>query len=162
VIPGLFQTVDYARARMRRIIAFSGTPDDLEQAVQARMERQRVVYAGDHTFAVVLEEAALYARIGDREMMAGQLGHLITVSSLPRVSLGIIPRDADRTMWSSPGFWIFDDERVHVETPTAKLTITQPREVAVYARTYSELASMAAIGPAARRLITNAITALER
>jgi len=162
VIPGLFQTVEYATARMRRIIDFSGTPNDLEQAVQARMDRQRVVYAGNHTFAVVLEEAALYARLGDREMMAGQLGQLITVSSLPRVSLGIIPRDADRTMWSSPGFWIFDDERVHVETPTAKLTITQPREIAVYARTFAELASMAAIGPAARRLITDAITALDR
>lgn len=161
VIPGLFQTVEYATARMRRIIEFSGIPDDLEQAVQARMDRQSVVHSGDHTFAVVLEEAALYSRIGDREMMAGQLGRLIAVSALPRVSIAVIPRDADRTMWSSPGFWIYDDERVLVETPTAQLTITQPREIAVYARTFAELASMAAIGSAARRLITDAITALE-
>ena len=162
VVPGLFQTPEYARARMRRVIEFNGIPDDIEQAVQARMDRQRVVYSGDHTFAVVLEEAALYARIGDTDMMAGQLGRLITVSSLPRVSLGIIPRGVDRTMWASPGFWIYDDERVIVETPSAQLTITQPREVALYARTFAELSSMAVLGAAARRLVTEAISALDR
>jgi transcriptional regulator with XRE-family HTH domain len=95
VIPGLFQTAEYATARMRRIVEFTGIPDDVEQAVQARMDRQRVVYAGDHTFAVVLEEGALYARIGNTDMMAGQLARLITVAALPRVSLGIIPRNID-------------------------------------------------------------------
>jgi hypothetical protein len=126
------------------------------------MDRQRIVYTGDHTFAVVLEEAALYARIGDTNMMAAQLGRLITVSALPRVSLGIVPRCVDRAMWASPGFWIYDDERVLVETPTAQLTITQPREIAGYARTFVELASMAVLGPSARRLLTDAITALDR
>jgi transcriptional regulator with XRE-family HTH domain len=162
VIPGLFQTAEYATARMRRIAEFSGLPDDVEQAVRARMDRQRVVHAGDHTFAVVLEEAALNSRIGSREMLAAQLGRLITVAASSRVSLAIIPRDADRTMWSSPGFWIHDNERVLVETPTAQLTIMQPREIAVYARTFSELASMAVVGPAALRLITDAITSLDR
>jgi len=161
VIPGLFQTPAYARARMRRIIEFNGIPDDLDAAVQARMDRQRVVYTGDHTFAVVLEENALHARIGDTEMMAAQLAHLITVAALPKVSLGIIPRSADRTMWASPGFWIYDDERVIVETPSAQLTITQPREVAIYGRWFAELSSMAVVGPPARRLITDAINALD-
>ena len=64
-------------------------------------------------------------------------------------------------MWASPGFWIFDDERVLVETPTAELTITQPREIAVYARTFAELAAMAVYGSAARSLITAAIEACE-
>jgi hypothetical protein len=160
VIPGLFQTPAYATARMSRIIAFSGVPDDVEVAVQARMQRQRTVYSGDHRFAVVLEEAALRSRIGDVEMMSGQLGQLISVASLPNVSLGIIPMDIDRVMWSSPGFWIFDDERVLVETPTAELTITQPREVAVYARTFAELSSMAVNGAAARALVAGAIQSL--
>jgi transcriptional regulator with XRE-family HTH domain len=162
VIPSLFQTVEYATARMRRIVDFSGIPDDVEHAVRARMDRQRVVNSGDRTFAVVLEEAALYARIGDTRMMAAQLARLITVAALPRVSLGVIPRDVDRTMWASPGFWIYDDERVLVETPSAQLTITQPREVGIYVRTFAELSSMAVVGPAARRLITDAIAAFDR
>ena len=161
VIPGLFQTAAYAMARLRRIAEFSGIPDDVEEAVQARMDRQRVLYVGEHTFAVVLEEDALYSRIGDTEMMAAQLAHLITVAAMPRVSLGIIPRNIDRTMWSGPAFWIHDDEQVMVETQSAQLTITQPREVGVYIRTFAELSSMAAVGPAARRIITDAITALD-
>ncbi|WP_433040278.1 helix-turn-helix domain-containing protein [Dactylosporangium sp. CS-033363] len=161
VVPGLFQTPAYAKARMRRIIEFSGIPDDLEHAVQARMDRQRVVYAGGHTFAAVLEENVLHARIGDTDMMAAQLAHLISVAVLPNVSLGIIPRDIDRIMWASPGFWIYDDARVIVETPSAQLTITQPREVAVYARWFAELSSMAVVGQPARRIITDAIGALD-
>jgi transcriptional regulator with XRE-family HTH domain len=162
VIPSLFQTAGYATARMRRIVEFTGIPDDVDQAVQARMDRQRVVRHGERTFAVVLEEAALYARIGDTEMMAGQLGRLLTVSTWPQVSLGIIPRTIDRTMWASPGFWIYDDDRVLVETPTAQLTITQPREIQIYVRTFAELASMALLGPAARTMIADAVAALDR
>jgi transcriptional regulator with XRE-family HTH domain len=156
VIPGLFQTADYARARMDRIVEFNGIPDDLDAAVAARMERQRVLRHGGRQFEVVLEEWALRSRIGSREMMAGQLARLPREISLPSVSLGIIPVTAARTMWSSPGFWMFDDERVLVETPAAELAITQPREIAVYARTFSELAASAAYGSRARELISRA------
>ena len=82
VIPGLFQTADYARARMGRIVEFNGIPDDLDTAVAARLERQRVLRRGDHRFAVVLEEWALRSRIGSTEMMAGQLTHLAQESAL--------------------------------------------------------------------------------
>jgi hypothetical protein len=51
---------------------------------------------------------------------------------------------------------------VIVETPSAQLTITQPREIAVYARTFAELSSMAVVGAPAQRLITDAVTSLER
>jgi transcriptional regulator with XRE-family HTH domain len=162
VVPGLFQTTGYAAARMARIIEFSGIPNDLEEAVAARMDRQRVLCSGDHTFAVVLEAAALRARIGSIEMMVGQLGHLINIAASPRVSLGVIPSDVERTMWWNPEFWIFDEARVLVETPTAELTITQPREIAIYARTFAELASMAVYGAAARAIIMTAIEASDR
>jgi transcriptional regulator with XRE-family HTH domain len=160
VVPGLFQTPAYAAARMARVIAFDGIPDDLERAVAVRMDRQRVVGTGGRRFVVVLEEWALRSRIGSTSMMAGQLGHLINVAALPSVSVGIIPMNIDRSMWSNPGFWIFDDDRVLVETPTAELTVTQPREIAIYARTFAELASMAVHGAAARSLITAAINSL--
>ena len=156
VIPGLFQTAAYARARMGRIVEFNGIPDDLDGAVAARMERQRVLRRGDHHFAVVLEEWALRSRIGSPEMMAAQLAHLSQELALPAVSLGIIPVSTERTMWSSPGFWIFDESRVLVETPAAELAITQPREIAVYLRTFDELAAMAVYGSRARELISRA------
>lgn len=156
VIPGLFQTAEYARARMGRIAEFNGIPNDLDAAVAARLERQHVLRHGDRQFAVVLEEWALRSRIGRPEMMTGQLAHLSQEMTLPAVSLGIIPVSAARTMWSSPGFWIFDESRVLIETPTAELAITQPREIAVYLRTFRELAAMAVYGSHARELISQA------
>lgn len=156
VIPGLFQTAEYARARMGRIAEFNGIRDDLDLAVAARLERQHVLRRGSHQFAVVLEEWALRSRIGSPEMMADQLAHLSRELSLPAVSLGIIPVSEARTMWSSPGFWIFDESRVLVETPAAELAITQPRDIAVYLRTFNELAAMAVYGSRARELISGA------
>lgn len=156
VIPGLFQTAQYATARMGRIIEFNGIPDDLDTAVAARLERQRILRRGDHRFAVVLEEWALRSRIGSPEMMIEQLAHLVQQSALPAVALGIIPAVAARTMWSSPGFWIFDESRVLIETPAAELTITQPREISIYLRTFAELTAMAVYGSHARELINRA------
>lgn len=124
------------------------------------MARQSVLHSGGHRFAVILEEWALRSRIGTTEMMAGQLGHLLDAATRPSMSLGVVPMNVERTMWSSPGFWLFDDERVVLETPTAELTITQPREIAVYARVFAELASMAVYGAEARCLITSAMRVL--
>jgi hypothetical protein len=112
---------------------------------------------GDHRFAVVLEEWALHSRIGSTEMMAGQLAHLSEVSALPSVTLGIIPMNITRTMWSSPGFWIFDESLVRIETPTAELAITQAREISVYMRTFTELAAIAVYGSDTKKLIAAAV-----
>ncbi|MDL4774986.1 Scr1 family TA system antitoxin-like transcriptional regulator [Actinomadura xylanilytica] len=67
-----------------------------------------------------------------------------------------VPARLDRTVWSSPGFWIFDEERVLMETPTAELNITQPREVTAYSRTFAELSAMTVTGTEARKLILSA------
>ncbi len=79
---------------------------------------------------------------------------------LPRVSLGIIPFTAQRTVWPLEAFYLFDNERASVETLTAEVTVTQPRELADYHRAFAELAKMAVHGAAARALITAAIDAL--
>ena len=52
-----------------------------------RMQRQRVLYEGDHTFAIVVEEAVLHAGTGGVETMTEQLEHLLTIGSLPSTRL---------------------------------------------------------------------------
>lgn len=160
VIPGLLQTPDYARALMGAIIRFKGIPDDTEAAVRARMDRQRVI-RGKRTFAFLLEEAAIRARVADGDVMVGQLGALLHAAVRPQISLGIIPsRAAERAMWPVEGFWIFDDERVLVELVSAEVTVTQPHEIGLYARTFAELAKAAVYGAAAHRVITSALDTL--
>jgi transcriptional regulator with XRE-family HTH domain len=160
LIPGLFQTPGYASALMGAIVEFREIPDDTEAAVATRMERQRVLYAGDHRFAVLLEEAALWTRIGGAEVMAGQLGHLLAIASLPSVSLGVLPARKDRRMWPLEGFWIFDNQEVRVELTSASVKITQPGEIGVYVQAFERLAALAVTGAPARALITAAIDSL--
>ena len=160
VVPGVFQTLDYARALMSSVITFHQMPDDLDAAVVARVRRQRVVYEGDHQLAVLMEESALRARIGSTDVMVGQLAHLLTIGTMPRVSLGIIPTTAQRGMWPTEGFWIFDNERVQVELVSAEVTVTQPREILLYERTFAELGKIAVYGAQARQLVTSAVDSL--
>lgn len=161
LIPGPLQTAAYTRAILRATAQRRNLSDDVEDAVAVRMERQRVLYEGDHRFAMLIEESALRKVIGGAEVMAGQLGHLITVASLPSISLGIIPDAADRSaMRPVEDFWIFDEEQVNVELVSAWLTITQPHEIVMYEQTFSALADLALYGRQARMLITSAIDAL--
>ncbi len=48
---------------------------------------------------------------------------------------------------------MFDDRMVHVETVSAELTITQPREIALYGKVFEELSQSAVYGQGARELI---------
>lgn len=131
LIPGPIQTPAYIRALLSAIQARRQLVDDIEAATEVRVAKQHVVHEGDHRFAIVLEESVLHYRIGGPEVMAAQLGHLLSVMSLPSISLGIIPVEADRSgLWPVEGFFLYDDEQVNAELVSGHLTITQPREVA--------------------------------
>lgn len=160
VIPGMLQTTDYARAIMGRISKFRGLPDDVDSAVDIRIERQWVLRDASRGFGIILEEGALRARFGTADVMAAQLGHLLAVASMPHVSLGIVPFSSERTMWPLEGFWIFDEETVLIELATAQVTIKQPSEIDIYARMFSDLTAISCHGSQARGLITEAINAL--
>ena len=161
LIPGAVQTPAYTKAILRAIAARRDLPDDTDEAAAVRADRLRLLREGDHRFFVVVEESVLRNVIGGADVMAGQLGHLITVASLPLVSLGIIPMGLERdVIWPVEDFWVFDDRQVNVELVSGWLTLTQPREIATYAKAFSDLSDLAVRGAQARALITAAIDAL--
>ncbi|MGA5098332.1 helix-turn-helix domain-containing protein [Streptomyces lavendulocolor] len=161
VPPGFLQTPAFTTALMEQITRFQGTPNDVAEAVAARVARSRFLYEGGHRYVVLLEESVLRYRIADPDAMRGQLRHLLAVMPLASVSLGIIPFTAQRTVWPLEAFYVHDDTMAVVETLTAEIRVTQPREVADYAKAFAGLASMAVYGAAARALIQAAIDALE-
>lgn len=124
------------------------------------MERQRVLYEGGRRFAFLFEESVLRNSLGETDVQAGQLHHLLTLGSLPNVSLGIVPMRLARSRMPVEGFWIFDSAQVNVELISGYLTITQPSEVGMYAETFEELAALAVYGAPARALIASAMDAL--
>jgi DNA-binding XRE family transcriptional regulator len=159
LVPGILHTADYATAIMSRVVDFYQVPDDLEQGVATRMERQHILYRGQRRFHFILGHQALRTMVGDSAVMIGQLDRLLAVMSLPRITLGIIPAQAEYRVPTNQ-FIMFDDRFVHVETVSAELTISQPREIALYVRVFDELAQLARYGHGARLLITAALTEL--
>jgi transcriptional regulator with XRE-family HTH domain len=161
VIPGLFQTAAYCTAMLSFWIGFLDTPADLDAAVAARMQRQKVIWEAHKRFVVVLEEQALRTWFGTADVQAGQLGRLLEMMSVPTVSLGIIPLMTERAAVASAGFWVFDDSLVALETPTASIEVTRPQEIELYARMFEHLRNAASFGAAARRLIVKALDELK-
>jgi transcriptional regulator with XRE-family HTH domain len=162
VVPGFLQTRDYARELLAVISAFHDTPDDVEDAVSARMSRNRIIHSGNHRFAALVEESVLHYAPGSADVMAAQLGHLLKAAEMPQVSLGVIPfTAAGRQVWPLEAFTIFDDARVHVELLSAQVTVTSPSEIILYMRAFERLAGLAVYGPRAADLISTAISALD-
>lgn len=82
------------------------------------------------------------------------------VLPLASLSLGVIPLGAERSVWPLEAFYLYDDRRTVVETLTAEIQITQPREIRDYTRAFGELTHSAVHGDAARARIDEALTAL--
>ncbi|WP_028476069.1 helix-turn-helix transcriptional regulator [Nocardia sp. CNY236] len=157
IVSGLLQTADYATAIMRNIIGFYRIPDDLDDAVSKRMERQRILYQNGKRFHILMAEQALYTTFGNDQVMIGQLDRLYSVIGMSRVTLGIVPRSSEGLVVVE-NFFMFDNRMVKVEGHTAGITITQPREIALYGRAFDILASQSVTGDAARALIREAIS----
>jgi transcriptional regulator with XRE-family HTH domain len=158
VIPGLLQTAEYARSRFIEGTRRLKVPGDIAEAVQARVQRQDILYRPDKRFHFVLTEAALRFRLCSPAVMLGQLDRLVSLSALPNVRLGIIGFDAQYS-GTSPwhGFWLYDNDRVLVETFSAALDLRQPQEVELYADAFEQLAAVASYGQPARAILTRVI-----
>lgn len=161
LIPGLLQTEGYARALLSANARFLDLDDDGAEAAAARMRRSKIIHEQGHHFVLLVEEAVLRYQLGDSDAMAAQLGHLLSASALPAVSLGIIPMGTrERPLWAAETFNVYDDTLVSIELLTAQVNITQPGEIALYLRAFEQLRSMAVYGAPARALIVKAIDAL--
>lgn len=157
LVPGLLQTEGYARAVLSSVAELLDVPNDADQAAAARMERSKIVHEPGHRFVMVIEESVLHYQLGDADAMAAQLGYLLTAGALPSVSLGIIPRAAQRTLWPQELFHVYDDQLVSVELMSARVRVTQPTDVALYLKAFEQLRSMAVYGAEARALVLKAI-----
>jgi len=157
VIPGLLQTAEYARARFAESIRRLKLPNDIGDAVAARVRRQEILYRPDKRFHLVLTEAALRFRLCSSDLMLGQLDRLVSLSQLPNVRLGIIGFDTQYATSPWHGFWIYDSERVLIETFSAALDLRQPQEIELYTGAFDQLAAVASYGRSARAIIHRTI-----
>jgi transcriptional regulator with XRE-family HTH domain len=92
VVPGLLQTADYACAVVNVVGRGRGLNQDaIEQRVQIRLTRQRVLTQEDPPKLIaVMDEAVLHRVVGSATVMARQMDRLIELSRLENVDLRII------------------------------------------------------------------------
>ncbi|MFF5518747.1 DUF5753 domain-containing protein [Streptomyces coeruleorubidus] len=154
---GTLQTEGYATVILKQVVDFLGVPDDAPAGVAKRMERQRVLYDGEHHYDVILGEQALYTNIGGPEVMRAQADRLLRDIDLPSLTLGILPATARVSMFPVPGFGIFGDgDTVNVELVSTGVDITDASEVALHQKAFALLREKAAYGDAAKDLLRKA------
>ncbi|MBG0854951.1 DNA-binding protein [Streptomyces spinoverrucosus] len=157
MIWGTLQTEAYASVILRHVVEFLGVPDDVPAGVAKRMERQQVLYGGEHRFDVILGEQALYTNVGGPAVMRGQMERLLRDFDLPSLRLGVVPTAAEVGMVPEPGFNMYDDGRVHYELVSTGVDITDPDEIALHIKAFDILSGAACYGDDAKSLIGKAL-----
>jgi len=92
VIPGLFQTQEYARALLR---ALGNSEHQVKRRLAVLEQRQRLLDTPVHPdLYFIIGEAALSRPAGGDDVMREQLAHLLEVSTIDGVSVQILPFSA--------------------------------------------------------------------
>ena len=159
-IPGLLQTAEYARARFAQSIRVLKVPNDIDEAVRVRLQRQEILYRPDKRFHFLLTEAVLRYRLCPVEVMLAQLDRLVALSAMRNVRLGIIPFETAYSVAPAHGFWLLDEDLVIVETFSAELNLAQPPEIGLYSAIFDRLAAIARYGRDTRAVITRVMEEL--
>lgn len=137
VVPRLLWTAEYAAA--------AGAGDWAGPSLEGEGRR----------FCFVVAEAGLRTWPGSGECMPGQLAHLLEVSRLEGVRLGVVPAHVTPRV-PLHGFTVFDEAAVTVETFTREITLTGVDEVRAYGEIFEGFERAAVFGDAARALVEDA------
>ncbi|MFG2722838.1 helix-turn-helix domain-containing protein [Streptomyces sp. NPDC048416] len=144
-VHGLLQTEAYAHAVVSR--GMNGAPAaEVEKRVALRLERQKaLVSERAPQFHAVLDEAALRRPYGERDVMRGQLKHLIEMSEQPNINLQIMPFSFGGHAGESGAFTMLRfpesdlSDIVYLEQLTSALYLDKAEEVAQYERAMARL-----------------------
>lgn len=148
LVPGIAQTREYTAA----LLAGDGGGDPGPAWWAARSARTARLREGDRSWHLLLSEAALRWRLGSPEIMAAQVEHLVQLSQLPSVRLGIVPLDVPHPIVAPAAFHLYDDV-VSVATEVGTSFVEDVRDVAHFHRLFTALDGLALHGDDARDLL---------
>lgn len=161
-IPGLLQTGDYARDLMSLpsgLQAWDDSEGALESAVNARLRRQEILHDPAKRIQVVLSEAALRTLVVPPQVLAAQLGKLLSVLRLPSLELGVIGFSQRMPVYPL-SFRVYDNELAVIESTVDEHNYTasaKPDEVAALLEAFNELRQAASTGGEAEAIIRRAL-----
>lgn len=144
VVPGLFQTPEYAR------ILFETERDrrDIDRKIELRIKRQALLIREmpeSPQLDVILNEAVIRRVAGSPRIMAAQLQRLLDISEAPNVELRVLPFSAGLHSCMMTPYTILsfpdrqDPDVVYLETATGALYLEKPKELAQYGARFGDL-----------------------
>ncbi len=114
VVPGLFQTKNYARVLLQawadRFAMPSGEVD--RRLVARRLQHDVLTRDPPPQLSAVLDESVLVRRVGEAAVMREQLEQLTAISTLPHVDMRILPLNSDH-METAGAFVYLKFHRIH-------------------------------------------------
>jgi transcriptional regulator with XRE-family HTH domain len=150
LIPGLLQTQEYTREVVGKIDARE--PKDRTDALVAlRLKRQELLKQDGPPpwFFFILDENVVRRQVGSRDLMRGQISHLIELASKSNVTIEIVPFDAGISRGMQGPFVIFefaeaeDDDVLYLESTRGDwINRDDPEEIVDYREIFEELRGM--------------------
>ncbi|WP_433334187.1 helix-turn-helix domain-containing protein [Spirillospora sp. CA-294931] len=161
VVPGLFQTPEYARA----LIVGAQVVDDVDHALDERLRRQEILRRTDPPeLQMLIKQSALEDPIGGGEVMRAQLAHLIEVSHLGNVILRIVPRSARAHPGVDGSFTLLSSaqgEHALSEAVGGGRLVSDPAKVRDYRRRFDRLGADALSRDSTRSLLAEMMEAMQ-
>ncbi|ACY99614.1 helix-turn-helix domain-containing protein [Thermomonospora curvata] len=163
VIPGLFQTEDYARALLS-----TGDVPNTEEVLQRRIGRQEILEREVPPFvSAILNQNALEWPVGSPEIMRRQLARVLELSERKRIVVRVVPRTWD--VGAFPGldgsFLLMagDDfgEVAYSESPGCGRLVSAPSDVQSYVIRWNQISAKALPETPSRKLIEKAMESFE-
>jgi transcriptional regulator with XRE-family HTH domain len=148
-IPGLLQTVEYARAMYEGSLPAEFTPERADELIDVRLRRQQVLNREPPLqLRAVFDEAVLRRVVGGPAVMGAQLRRLKEAANLPNVTLQVIPYEAGAhpamdNMFTILEFGAVAPRVVYVEGLMGWLYIEREHEVTRYMQVFEYLCNLA-------------------
>jgi transcriptional regulator with XRE-family HTH domain len=147
MITGLLATPEYIRASL------SHTPGDSTKTVARKLERQDVLYDISKKFTFLLTEQAARWTIVPPSAMAVQIDHLMSLSRLPNLRIGVIPLGTALPRGPMNTFTVYDNRLATVENFTGRMIFRDSRDVSEHLAVFSLFEHCARFDEEARSIL---------
>ncbi len=147
MVTGLLAIPEYIRASLGH------SPVDISKTVTKKLERQSVLYDGTKRFTFLLTEQAVRWAVVPRAAMAVQIDHLISISHLPNIRIGVIPLGVAVGRGPMNTFTLYDQRLVTVETFTGRIVFQDARDIAEHLEVFDLYERHALFGTEVRDLL---------
>jgi transcriptional regulator with XRE-family HTH domain len=144
LVPGLLQTEGYARALIQQ--GAPATEEQVARKIELRVSRQEILSnPNPPQLWAVVDEGALRRPVGGKDVVRGQLEHLIQLADHPAVTLQILPFTAGPHSAMGGPFTILRfaepdlHDVVYIEQLTSALYLEKPSEVDSYLEVMEQL-----------------------